>query len=396
MEDISHFFSPIQINDINPSQEVRPAQQEDTLGTSIIKFLQEKQFPDLKGIHLAIIGMEEDRRAVNNEGCGLAANAVRPYLYNLFKGKYKPKIADLGNIKAGNTVKDSYFALTSACHELIKNKIIPVVIGGGQDITFPLYKAFNKIEATINVVDIDSKFDIGGPDSEFNSSAYVGKIILHQPNILFNYSNIGYQTHFVPQKEIDLFHKLYFDSYRLGKVRGEMEEVEPIVRNADLLSFDISSIRMSDAPGNGNASPNGFYGEEACQITRYAGLSDKLSAIGFFEINPTKDERGQTVHLVAQMIWYFIEGYYQRYEDFPFRKKSDYLKYRVSIKEHQNEIVFYKSKRSDRWWMEVPYPTQKKLKFERHCLVPCSYNDYEAATKEEVPDRWWQSYQKLT
>jgi hypothetical protein len=120
-----------------------------------------------------------------------------------------------------------------------------------------------------------------------------------------------------------------------------------------------------------------------------------LSAIGFFEINPKKDKRGQTAHLVAQMIWYFIDGYYKRYQDFPFRKKGDYLKYRVSIKEHKNEIVFYKSKRSDRWWMEVPYPTQKKLKFERHCLVPCSYKDYEAATREEVPDRWWQSYQKL-
>ena len=349
----------------------------------------------MKGIHLAIIGVEEERRAVNNEGSGQSANAVRPYLYNLFKGKYKPRIADLGNIKQGHAVKDSYFALTSVCHELIKNKIIPIVIGGGQDLTFPMYKAFDKIEPTINLVDVDARFDIGGPDSEFNSSASLGKIILHQPNILFNYSNIGYQTYFVQQKEIELFHKLYFDACRLGEVRSDMEQVEPIVRHADLLSFDMTAIRMSDAPGNGNASPNGFYGEEACQITRYAGLSDKLGAIGFFEMNPTKDKRGQTAHLLAQMIWYFIEGYYKRYQDFPFRKKSDYLKYRVSIKENKNEIVFYKSKRSDRWWMEVPYPTQKKLKFERQCLVPCSYKDYMEATKEEVPDRWWQTYQKL-
>jgi arginase family enzyme len=388
MEDISHFFTPIEL-------EGETQFGENTLGAAIRKYTAGKQFPELKGVHLAIIGVEEERRAVNNEGSGEAANAVRPYLYNLFKGKYKPRIVDLGNIKQGHAVKDSYFALTSVCHQLIKNKIIPIVVGGGQDLTFPIYKAFDKIEATINLVDVDAKFDIGGPDSEFNSAAYVGKIILHQPNILFNYSNIGYQTYFTSQKEIDLFHKLYFDSYRLGEVRGNMEEVEPIVRNADLLSFDISSIRMSDAPGNGNASPNGFYGEEACAITRYAGLSDKLCAIGFFEINPKKDKRGQTAHLVAQMIWYFIDGYYRRFNDFPFRKKSDYIKYRVSIKDHKNEIVFYKSKRSDRWWMEVPYPIQKKLKFERHCLVPCSYKDYEAATREEVPDRWWQSYQKL-
>ena len=258
---------------------------------------------------------------MNNAGSGEAANAVRPYLYNLFKGKYKPRIVDLGNIKQGHAVKDSYFAVTSVCHELIKNKTIPIVIGGGQDLTFPIYKAFDKIEPTINLVDVDAKFDIGGPDSEFNSAAYVGKIVLHQPNILFNYSNIGYQTYFTAQKEIDLFHKLYFDAYRLGEVRSNMEEVEPIVRSADLLSFDISAIRMSDAPGNGNATPNGFYGEEACAITRYAGLSDKLSAIGFFEINPSKDKRGQTAHLVAQMVWYFIEGILQTLLRFSFPEK---------------------------------------------------------------------------
>lgn len=389
MEDISHFFAPI-------SSDVIPELKEKTLGRSIRKYLKEGSFPELTGMHLAIIGVEEDRRAVNNEGSGKAADAVRPYLYNLYKGKYGARIVDLGNIKAGHSVKDSYFALRSACHELIKNKIIPVVIGGGQDLTFPMYQAFEKIEPTVNLVNVDSRFDIGGPDSEFNSSAYLGRIILHQPNILFNYSNIGYQTYFVPQKEIDLFTKLYFDAYRLGEVRENMQEVEPIVRHADLLSFDISSIRMSDAPGSGLASPNGFYGEEACMITRYAGLSDKLGAIGFFEINPDLDRNGQTVHLVAQMIWYFIDGYYKRYKDFPFRRKSDYLKYRVSIKDHKNEIIFYKSKRSDRWWMEVPYPSQRKMKFERQCLVPCSYKDYLDATKEEVPDRWWQTFQKLT
>lgn len=389
MEDISQFLSPIEID-------TEIYSQENSLGASIKKNLPEKPFPDIKGYHLAIIGVEEERRAVNNEGSGKAANALRPHLYSLLKGNYKAKIVDLGNIKQGHAVKDSYFAITSVCHELMKNKIVPIIIGGGQDLTFPMYKAYDKIEPTINLVDIDARFDIGGPDSEFNSSAYVGKIILHQPNILFNYSNIGYQTHFTAPKETDLFRKLYFDAYRLGEVRDDMEQVEPIVRHADLLSFDMSAIRMSDAPGNGNASPNGFYGEEACQITRYAGLSDKLGAIGFFEFNPDYDLRGQTAQLLAQMIWYFIDGFYKRYEDFPFRKKSDYLKYRVSIKEHQNEIVFYKSKRSDRWWMEVPYPTQKKLKFERQCLVPCSYRDYEEATKEEVPDRWWQTYQKLT
>lgn len=396
MDDISQFFSPVETDN---SSEL----SENFLGNCIRKFLPKKHFPDIKRFHLAIIGVEEERRAVNNEGCGSAANAVRPYLYHLLQGNYsrrdgypKAKIADLGNIKQGHSIKDSYFAITTVCHELVKNKIVPIVIGGSQDLTFPVYKAYHKIEQSINIVNADAKFDIGEPDSVLDSSAYLGKIILHQPNLLFNYSNIGYQTHFVQQKEIELFRKLYFDAHRLGVVQSQMEEVEPIVRHADFLSFDISSIRMSDAPGNAQASPNGFYGEEACLITRYAGLSDKLSAIGFFEMNPHYDNRGQTAHLLAQMIWYFIDGYYHRFHDFPFRKKSDYLKYRIAIKGHKNEIVFYKSKQSDRWWMEVPYPVQKKLRFERQCLVPCSYNDYLTACREEVPDRWWQAFQKLS
>ena len=189
--------------------------------------------------------------------------------------------------------------------------------------------------------------------------------------------------------------KMYFDVFRLGEVRADMEEVEPIVRNADMISFDISAIRQSDAPGNKNVSPNGFYGEEACRITRYAGISDKTSSIGFYEVNPTVDERGQTAHLTAQMIWYFIDGFYSRKNDFPMKDKSNYIKYLVNLRKEDKEIVFYKSKKSDRWWMEVPCPTHMS-QYERHHLVPCSYADYQTACNEEMPDRWWQAYQKFS
>jgi hypothetical protein len=191
--------------------------------------------------------------------------------------------------------------------------------------------------------------------------------------------------------------KLYFDCYRLGFFKHNMEEVEPIVRNADILSFDISAIRMSDAPGTGKASPNGFYGEEACQIMRYAGLSDKLSSIGLYEFNPSLDRNGQTAHLIAQMIFCFIDGYVNRKADFPIAPKKDFAKYHVLVDDEEKyQIIFYKSPKSDRWWMEVPYPTSKNARYERHYLVPCSYSDYEFALNNGMPDRWWQTFQKLS
>lgn len=388
---MQEYFSPINIDKFSGINNYTKSSYRNCIDV----YLQNSDFPSLENVHLAIIGIEEDRRALNNEGCGLAADYVREHFYQLFQGNYNSKIVDLGNIKKGNSIEDSYFALTDTLSLLLKKNIVPIIIGGGQDITYSNYLAYSSMEQTINIVSIDSCFDIGDAEKNLNSQSYLSKIILHKPNILFNFSNVGYQTYFVEQNSIELMEKLFFDSHRLGQVRANIEEVEPIIRNADVVSFDISAIRQSDAPGNGNASPNGFYGEEACQIARYAGLSDKLSSIGFYEINPAFDTNKQTTHLAAQMIWYFIDGFYNRKQDYPIGDKSEYTKYRVSIKDNDHEIVFYKSNKSDRWWMDVPYPINHQIKYERHHMVPCSYSDYETACREEIPDRWWQTYQKL-
>ena len=388
---MQEYFTPIDINKFALAEQYADS----SYGKIIKAYIQNNEFPDLENIHLAIIGIEEDRKSINNEGCGLAADYVRENLYKLFQGNYESKIVDLGNIKKGNTIDDSYFAITDVLSQLLKKNIIPVIIGGSQDLTYCNYLAYLKMEQTINIVSVDSCFDIGDGDKELNSQSYLSKIILHKPNILFNYSNVGFQTYFVEQNSIELMDKLFFDAHRLGQVRKNIEDVEPIVRNANVVSFDISAVRQSDAPGNGNASPNGFYGEEACQITRYAGMSDKLSSIGFYEINPAFDTNKQTAHLTAQMIWYFIDGFYNRKQDYPIVDKSEYTKYRVSIKENDYEIVFYKSNKSDRWWMDVPYPVNHQLKHERHHMVPCSYSDYETACNDEMPDKWWKTYQKL-
>lgn len=389
--DISVYFEPVEIKDNNTYSESRPGK----FGDIVRLYADKGNFPSLEEIDIAIIGVKEDRNSLNNQGASMAPDQVRNYLYKLFQGNYKIRIADLGNINRGFEIEDTYFAVKSVVSELLKAHIIPVIIGGSQDITFANYLAYESLGQIINIVAVDSCFDLGAVEQEITSKAFLSKIIMHQPNFLFNFTNIGYQTYFVDQDAVELMGKLFFDAYRLGYVRANLEEVEPLVRNADLLSFDISSVRQSDAPGNANASPNGFYGEEACQIARYAGLSDKLTSIGFYEMNPTYDSGGQTAHLTAQMIWHFIYGFCNRKHDFPLKEKKAYLKYRVSIKDHKYEIVFYKSKKSDRWWMEVPCPTDLKSKYERHYLVPCSYKDYQTAIKEEMPDRWWQVYQKL-
>jgi formiminoglutamase len=391
---LSDFFTPVDLKKIIPKKGYYTSQ----LGSKIECF--SVDFPSLEDkTDIAIIGVQDDRNAVNNSGCALGPDYIREKLYLLNEGSYNTKIVDLGNIRQGASVTDTYIALKTVVGELVKKDIIPVIIGGGQDLTYAQYMAYEDLEQKVDLVIVDSHFDldedqVGSDSLETTSDSYLNKIFLHEPNFLFNYSNLGYQTYYASQDSLRVMNKLYFDVHRLGELAGNIAVAEPIIRNASMMSFDMGAIRSSDAMGNANAGPNGFFGSEACQIARYAGFNDKLSSIGFYEFNPAYDNNGQTAMLLAQMVWYFIDGVYNRKKDFPLNPKSQYLIYKTSLKHEEHELVFVKSKKSDRWWMQVPYPTGGS-KNERFHLVPCQYDDYKTAVSGEMPDLWWRTFQKL-
>jgi arginase family enzyme len=378
------FLQPVSNNTlevINTFNEIR-------FGTKI-SIHTENNFPDLENIKIAIISVEEDRDAINNQGTGNDFTVIRKELYQLFYGNWSLKIADLGTITKGNTIKDTHFAVKEITTYLVQNNIIPIIIGGSQALTHAMYRAYDNLEQTVNLVSVDSKFDLENIDNQLSSRNYLSKIVMDEPTNLFNFSNIGFQTFYNSQDEIDLLEKLYFDSYRLGEINKDISVTEPILRDADLLSVDISALRHNDAPANNNTTPNGLYGEEMCSIIRYAGLSDKITAIGFFEYNKSLDIRDQTAKLMAQLIWYFIEGVNYRTKEYPFESKKKYLKYIVPI---DNETInFYKSNKSERWWMEI-----KNNKFKKETLIPCTYNDYLEANNQNLPERWWKTLRKLT
>src|SRR5258708_7186444 len=253
---LSDFFTAIDVDKIIPKRGYYVSQ----LGSKIEYF--SVDFPDLEEkTDIAIIGVQDDRNSINNKGCALAPDYIREKLYQLNEGNYNTKIADLGNIKQGATVTDTYIALKTVVNELVKKNIIPVILGGGQDLTFAQYMAYETLEQKVDLVIIDSHFDLDDDDCDKNglettSASYLNKIFLHDPNYLFNYSNLGYQTYFVSQDSLRLMDKLYFDVHRLGELNGNISVAEPIIRNANMISFDMGTIRSADAMGNANANPN--------------------------------------------------------------------------------------------------------------------------------------------
>lgn len=344
-----------------------------------------EEFPDLKGIQIALIGLKETRGEKESRSMDRAAIEIREKLYSLKRGIGSYRVADLGDLIPGEKLEESYERIQKVGDFLMKKQILPIYFGGSHDLDYGQYLSYEKMKKLVSLLTVDAKFDMEeeGPLSQKHTQ----EIILHQPNFLFSYAHIAYQSYLVDPSLVNVIEKLYFDHLRLGLVRKEFKEIEPIIRNADLLSFDLAAIQSSDAPGVPEANPFGLTAEEACQICWFAGMNEKLSSFGVYGYEPYFDDsQNKTAMVAAVMLWYFIEGFYSRKDSLSF-KSSDYIKYTVSLDAEPNSLVFYKSKRSGKWWMEIPQNDPDR--FDRGTMtIPCSYGDYQTAQKGEIPERW--------
>lgn len=386
--ELSDFLSPIPESVFNSITESSPK----TMVNVADMFV--KNMPDLESAHLALIGVNEDRMHDRDNGSGLSPDAVRKHFYQLVKPKFDVKLVDLGNISRGNSINDTLFALNATVALLLEKKIIPIIIGGTQDLAYAQYTAYQGKRANLQMAVCDSRFDLKQDEQDPFLSNYLYKAIAHQPNYLFNIVHMCNQNYFIEQESFDAFERMNFDSHRLGSIKNKTAETEPLLRNADMFVFSMNCIRASDCPASLEGNPNGLFAEEACQIMRYAGMGNDLSSVGIYDMNPLKDLDGRSAKLASQMIWYFIEGYYHRKYEYPVADSNDYMIYRTAFKNNDYEIVFFKHVLSDRWWMEVPYPKERSAQKGSY-MVPCSYKDYQAAQNDEIPDRWLKAYHKL-
>jgi formiminoglutamase len=359
------------------------------IGKNIAIHTPDKKPGDLEKYQLALLGVPEDRNSINR-GASLAPEKIRSQLYQLSSVSDSLKIVDLGNLKQGNTFTDTYVALKEVMQILLSYDLKIIILGGTQELTLPIFQSFESLKQNINLTTIDRTLDMITDSVRVTAESFLSEL-LFKKRLLFKYCALGYQIHLTDKHNIDLVNKLFHDAFRLGEVRSDIALVEPILRDSDIVSFDISAVRRSDAPAFYNPSSSGFTSEESCQLSRYAGLSDKVFVFGLFEVNPKFDTLDQTANLAAQIVWYFLDGFACRTPEYPDSENKNFKTFIVGHSDLGYEITFYKSLISERWWMEVPNPKKDKP-----ILISCSYSDYQAACEQEVPDLWWKSFQKLS
>jgi formiminoglutamase len=315
-------------------------------------------------------------------GCDRNADNIRKHLYSSYFWHNGVTIADAGNIQRGATPADTRAALLTVLQDIHEAGKIALVLGGPHQFTLQQYDVFKRAQQMVNVSVADMLIDLDEAE-ETTDSSFLMDMLTGTPNFVTHYSHIGFQSYYAHPHMLQTLDKLRFDFFRLGKVKEHIEDMEPVLRNTNLFSFDINAIRYSDAPCNINGSPNGFTGEEACQLTRFAGMSTALTSLGIYGYDSANDVHDMAARQIAQMIWYFVDGYLVRRTEAHLTDKDEFTVFNVTFTD--NDTTFIKSKRTNRWWMRLPDNT----------FVPCSYNDYLTASSDSIPERWLREQERL-
>lgn len=367
---LNHWLEPVALQDLFSGE-----LESDDLGCHVVFHDQETGLPDLAGVKLAIIGTNAK-----------SANPIRKHLFRLSHHFGTLKIADLGNLRKANLD----FSI-GALSEIRAVGILPIVIGDDIRFTQALYRALKMNYSNINLVTVDEKVPIE-PEQEKQTAAYLNPITLGEDSKIFQLGLIGFQKHFTPERILQFVENQNYDIMRLGEAKAKPSEAEPIIRNADLMGFHLRALRSSDFPAVQAPSPTGFGVEETCKLAHYAGMSDKLKGFYLLGYQADKDTLQQSAFVVAELLWYFLEGFYHRKGDYPISTEG-LTEYIVELKRYDYQLTFWKSKLSGRWWIQVPVKVKKMD--ERHRLIPCSFQDYKMATQDELPDRLIKAFKRF-
>lgn len=354
-------------------------------------YINRERMPDHQGLDIALIGLCEYRGSKSQTASVKSADCVREQLYRLKKGFGDYGIIDLGNFRNGPKLEDTYLRLKEVCSYLMEKGIIPLLFGGSHDLDLGQFFSYETSGKLISMLNIDQNIDLD--ENESPSGNHLSKIFGHNPNYLFNYSHLAYQSYLTNQKDLTLISDLSFEATRLGVLKENIQEIEPYIRDADMLSLDLAALQSSYAPAAVGSKVYGLTGEEACQLCWYAGQNEKLSSIGLYNYDANLDtDFYQSAFVLSTMIWYFVEGFYHRKGDKNFIS-NDYLMYEVHLGGDPESIRFFKSKKSEKWWMEVPNLENEGV-FNRTRMIACSYNDYEETQSGTIPDRWLNFFYK--
>lgn len=292
---------------------------------------------------------------------------VRRLLYRLSALDFEVPVCDLGDLVSGRSIQDSHYAIQevlSLCH--YKNAV-PLIIGGSADFAYSLFSALNFHYKEISYTQITNKVSLSGEGEEISEKNYLHRIFSTKNFSLKNFHLLGYQKHLNEEDSVKLIREVDFDIVRLAEMMNGTAGTEPFFRRADLVTLDCNAVESFSEPFSVQPQVNGLNRREVCAYMKEMGLSEKLKSAGIFNFD---FETGSLLNnqLLAQMVWYFIEGVnIQRSHP----KERHYETFYVMVDD--SDYTFKRDTFSGLWY----FGSDDKVE---NC-ISCSAEDYENAKK---------------
>jgi len=259
-----------------------------------------------------IIGCPQDegvRRNKGRTGACFAPSEIRRalYRYPVTDSHTHIKLFDLGDIKIENSLEEIHDVLFNVVRQIIKDGKKVIILGGGNDISYPDCSALCSVTNRVLVFNIDRHLDIRSDDQRNSGTPY--RQLLEECIILPDlFHEVGINSFANSPRYINYAKELGVHIHYLDKLRenGVGATIQSITKstNADAIffGFDLDVVRAVEAPGVSDPSPMGLTARQVCEIADVAAKDSRTRIIEITEVNPTYDVNVVTSRLAANII----------------------------------------------------------------------------------------------
>lgn len=267
---------------------------------------------------VVILGCPQDegvRRNMGRLGAAEGPRAIRASLYRTtdFDPDRRLGVFDLGDVDTSGTLEAMHARLHTVVREVLSSGKRLIVLGGGNDISYPDVSALHSVASPLLAFNIDTHFDVRA-DAQMNSGTAYRRLL--EEGVLEgehfyeiacqDFANSPVYERYLKAKGVTLWPLEDLRRETPTAVLGNImnRSTAPLI----FFGFDMDCVRSADAPGVSAPSPSGLSAEEALEIARLAGFEPRARLFEITEVNPKYDIDGRTARLAALMVRAYLKG----------------------------------------------------------------------------------------
>ncbi len=292
------FFKSKDPNDLRLGAIIRTAQQ------------------DYDQAQFVLVSCSQDAGIQRNSGrIGAASgpDSIRTAFYRLTVPEdfSEQSIFDLGDTCYDAELEDIHERHFQIVKKLLTDKKKVIVLGGGNDLSYPDGKAMNSVYPQFACMNIDAHLDIR-INEKCNSGTPYRQLIDEKLLIPENFYEMAIQPHANAPAYLRQIREWGVNLITLAELTwttiydSMMDKFDNVSFANLMLGFDMDSVKAADAPGVSAPSPIGLTAEQALDITKYVTNSYAVNLFEITEVNPSYDLDNKTSKLAAILMYAYI------------------------------------------------------------------------------------------